>query len=62
MFCDAAFKLKTGTLIAAGGFNFNTSKFTLAVTGGYGSFADRAGTVQETPSTNHAQRLAFVLD
>jgi hypothetical protein len=63
VFCDAAFKLKNGgTLIASGGFNFNTSKFTLAVTGGYGAFADRSGIVQETPSSNHAQRLAFVLD
>jgi hypothetical protein len=63
VFCDAAFKLRNGgTLIASGAFNFNTSKFTLAVTGGSGAYADRAGIVQETPSSNHSQRLAFVLN
>ncbi len=61
-FCDAAFHLNNGgTLIAAGAFNFNASKFTLAVTGSYGTSAGKTGTLEETPSAHHAERLAFVL-
>ena len=38
-YCDAAFELNgAGTLIASGGFNFNSSAFTLAVTGGLGRY------------------------
>ena len=62
-FCDAAFQLKNGsTLIAEGAFNFNAGKFTLAVTGGYGSYANTTGVMQEQPSANHSQRLTFQLD
>ena len=61
-FCDASFRLNNGsTLIAEGAFNFNTSKFTLAVTGGYGAFANRMGVLEETPSSSHVQRLSFQL-
>jgi hypothetical protein len=62
-FCDAAFQLKNGgTLIAEGAFNFDAGKFTLAVTGGYGSYANTTGVMQEQPSANHSQRLTFQLD
>ncbi len=62
-FCDASFQLKNGgTLIAEGAFNFNAGKFTLAVTGGYGSYANTTGVMQEQPSANHSQRLTFQLD
>ncbi len=61
-FCDASFQLKNGgTLIAEGAFNFNAGKFTLAVTGGYGAYANTTGVMQEQPSANHAQRLSFQL-
>jgi len=61
-FCDAYFQLKNGgTLIASGAFNFNAARFSLAVTGGYGSFLGKTGVVEETPTVNHAQRLSFQL-
>ncbi|MBV8598643.1 MAG: hypothetical protein JO017_07470 [Actinobacteria bacterium] len=61
-FCDVTFQLtKRGVLVASGAFNFNATSFTLAVTGGYGSFANRLGSVQVTPTANHAQRVSFQL-
>jgi hypothetical protein len=62
-YCDASFHLANGaTLMASGAFNFDAPKFTLAVTGGYGSFAGRTGVVEERPAPNHSQRLVFLLD
>ncbi len=59
-FCDATFHLKGGdSLIAAGQFNFNATKFALSVTGGTGRYQDLKGVLDETPSANHAQRLSF---
>ncbi len=61
-FCDAAFHLNNGgTLVGAGAFNFNAAEFTFAVTGSYGTYADKTGTLEETPSAHHAERLVFVL-
>jgi len=63
-FCDASFQVAAGskgTLIASGSFNFNATQFTLTVTGGTGPFVGRKGTVSETPSRNHAQKLGFEL-
>ncbi len=62
-YCDASFQLKNGgTLIASGAFNFAASKFALAVTGSYGTYFDKTGSVRETPTANHAQKLSFQLD
>jgi hypothetical protein len=59
-FCDAMFRLSTGeTILAEGSFSFTASKFTLAVTGGYGGYDAGKGTVSEKPSPHHAQRLDF---
>ena len=59
-YCDVSFQLaKGGTLIASGSFDFNASNFSLAVTGGYGSYEGSYGTMQETPSAHHAQKLTF---
>ncbi len=61
-FCDATFQLTSGaTLIAAGAFNFNTSAFNLAVTGGTGTYTGASGMLDESPTTNNAQRLDFNL-
>lgn len=61
-FCDASYHLSGGdSLVAGGGFSFSASRFTLAVTGGTGRYADQSGTVTEIPSANHAQRVVFVL-
>ena len=61
-FCDATFRLKGGTLIAAGTLNFNGHTFALAITGGYGSYAGANGDLEASPSGKHAQRLVFHLD
>jgi hypothetical protein len=62
-FCDVSFRLNDGgTLIAEGAFNFDASSFTLAITGGYGKYTDASGELVASPSSNHAQRLSFMLD
>jgi hypothetical protein len=62
-FCDVSFQLNNGgTLIAEGAFNFDASRFTLAITGGYGKYTDVTGELEASPSPNHAQRLSFMLD
>jgi hypothetical protein len=60
-FCDVSFQMNGGTLMGAGAFNFNASKFALAITGGYGSYSGATGDVQATPSGKLAQRLEFTL-
>lgn len=61
-FCDATYHLNRGTLFGAGAFNFDSSAFTLAITGGYGSFAGVTGDAATTQAANHAQRVAFTLE
>ena len=62
-FCDASFQMaKGGTLIASGSFNFTASKFSLAITGGYGGYVDKRGSLTDVPSANHAQKLSFQFD
>ena len=61
-FCDASFRLNgETTLIANGSFNFESSRFTLAVVGGTGAYLAASGVLTETPTANHAQHLAFDL-
>ena len=61
-FCDASFQLpRSSTLIANGSFNFESSRFTLAVIGGAGTYLSASGVLTETPTSNHAQRLVFDL-
>jgi len=62
-FCDASFQLNgKGTLIASGAFNFSATRFSLAVTGGYGTYLGTRGSVLVTPSAHHAQKLRFQLE
>jgi hypothetical protein len=51
-----------GTLIASGAFNFTASKFSLAITGGYGAYVNKRGSLTDVPSVNHAQKLSFQFD
>ncbi len=37
-FCDATYRFATGTVFAAGAFNFNAKSYSLAVTGGTGKY------------------------
>jgi hypothetical protein len=61
-FCDAVYQLSGGTLIGEGTFNFDTNAFSLAITGGYGSFSSvLGGEVDITPGSNGTQHLSFEL-
>ncbi len=63
-FCDAYYSLKSGasTVVASGPIDFNTSGFSLPVTGGTSKYLAARGEVKETslPAAN-AQRLDFQL-
>jgi hypothetical protein len=64
-FCDASFQMTSGgTVIASGAFNFTASKFSLAITGGYGAaaYVNKRGSLTDVPSPNHAQKLSFQFD
>lgn len=58
-FCNATYTIKDGAIYADGGFNFNASSFTLAISGGTGKYADALGDIEVTPSAQHAQHLEF---
>jgi hypothetical protein len=62
-YCDASFQLVNGgTLVASGAFNFAATSFTLAVTGGYGRYLKTTGSMVDTPTAKHAQKLRFRFD
>jgi hypothetical protein len=60
-FCNATYRIKGGSIFSDGGFNFNADSFTLAISGGVGTFSGARGDLAVTPSVEHAQRLAFTL-
>jgi hypothetical protein len=59
--CEADFELNGGGLFASGPASFDASQFTLAVSGGTGSFAGARGQVSSAPYIKDAHRLTFVL-
>lgn len=61
--CNAVYDLgdARGILLATGPLNFNTTRFTLAVTGGTGAYLGARGELLESRATVDSQRLAFVL-
>jgi hypothetical protein len=59
--CDAYFELRGGVMLASGPVVFDSTRFTLAVTGGTGKYLGTSGEVLATPAASNAQRLAFVL-
>lgn len=60
-FCNAAFVLPGGTLYGSGDFSFDTTTFTIPITGGSGRYDGAHGVVTNSPAPNHASRLAFDL-
>jgi hypothetical protein len=58
-FCDASYQLDSGSLYGSAAFNFNTSAFVVALTGGTGKYLDTTGNIDVTPGPAHSQRLAF---
>lgn len=62
-YCDATFHMNNGgTLIASGAFNFSAPKFSLAITGSYGAYVNKRGSMTDVPNPNHAQKLTFTFD
>ena len=60
--CQAYYHLKTaGTLVASGPINFNTSKFTIVVSGGTKTYLGVRGAVDVTPAPRNAQKIDFEL-
>ena len=48
-------------MVAQGAFNFNTTSFALAVTGGTGTYATASGALTVSPSAGHAERVVIEL-
>jgi hypothetical protein len=61
-FCDAAYQLDGGQLIAAGAFSFDAGSFELAITGGTGKYRSLTGDLEATPGPRHSQRLVITLE
>ena len=59
--CKADFELHNGALFASGPTNFDSTTFTLAVSGGTGSYLGTRGQVSSTPNRDNAHRLTFLL-
>jgi hypothetical protein len=59
--CTAYYELNGGTLLASGPVDFNSTHFTLALTGGTSKYLGQNGEVAMTPISDNVQRLAFVL-
>jgi hypothetical protein len=59
--CEADYELSTGALIATGPADFDSSSFTIAVSGGTGKYLGARGQVSSAPAAKNAHRLTFVL-
>lgn len=59
--CEADFQLNSGAMFASGSANFDSTQFTLAVSGGTGSYLGARGQVSSAPAVSNAHRLTFVL-
>jgi hypothetical protein len=59
--CQAYYQLPTGTLTAAGPVNFNTTSFTLVITGGTKHWLAARGQVGSSRAGVNAQRVSFRL-
>ena len=59
--CTGLYELTAGTMFASGPTDFDSTRFTLAVTGGTGKYLSARGQVSAAPAAKNAHRLAFVL-
>jgi hypothetical protein len=58
--CEANFELHSGLMIADGPVDFNSTRFTLAVTSGTGKYLGVRGQVASSPSSANVHRLSFL--
>ncbi len=59
--CDSYFELKDGLILASGAVVFNSTRFTLSVTGGTRKYIGVGGAVNAVPAGKNTQRLDLVL-
>jgi hypothetical protein len=59
--CEADFQLNGGAMFASGPANFDSTYFTLAVSGGTGKYLGTRGQVSSAPTGKNAHRLRFLL-
>jgi hypothetical protein len=59
--CEADFQLNGDAMFASGPANFDSTRFTLAVSGGTGSYLGARGQVSSAPTVANAHRLTFIL-
>jgi hypothetical protein len=59
--CEADFELSGGAVLASGPADFDARTFTLAVSGGSGSYVGARGQVASAPAAKDAHLLTFVL-
>jgi hypothetical protein len=59
--CQAYYKLRTGTLTAAGPVDFNKTGFRLVITGGTDKYLAARGQVTSVQAKSNAQRVDFQL-
>jgi len=58
-FCDGVYRLNGGTLLVKGPLNFDSSTYSLSVTGGTGKYRLFNGALDATPAAKLSQRLVF---
>jgi hypothetical protein len=58
-FCDATYQLKRGTILASGTVSFDAGTFSLAITGGTGSYARSSGELTSSPGPNKTQLISI---
>ena len=59
--CDASYELNGGTMTGGGPIDFRKTSFTLAVSGGTGTYFGARGQVSSAPAVKNVHRLDFVL-
>jgi hypothetical protein len=60
--CQAYYKFPDGsTVVASGPIDFNSSKFTIVVSGGTKSYVGARGQAKVVPAAHGAQRIDFEL-
>jgi hypothetical protein len=59
--CQANFQLNGSAMFASGPADFDATTFTIAVSGGTGSYVGARGQVSSAPAAKNAHRLRFLL-
>lgn len=58
-FCNVTYDTGSGTLVGEGAFDFNADTFSVAITGGTGTYRGVRGDLSSTPGPKHSEHLVF---